>query len=266
MKKCLLLLLTIFLLLFWTGCLSRPSEEDLIYEDLSIVLPETQRYQVEIINKKGQVLYSYEKQVNVDEKSGEIAIKDRGANYEYEGCLNKDFILLNSQLIYKNEADIKNLGYDKRVTVFYPEEREIVLQVLTEGQVLYSKDIKLENNTYDLESFGFFVQALQLKGFNRFRGKVINMSNGQQIKVEMKQLSEESLQKLLAKKQLPEQIRNLDPNVHYYYEMGVRDWNRIFFPYKFYLIFEREAPFYVTAFWGEHPRYTTFQLFKINEE
>lgn len=252
-----------FLLLF-AGCLPQPpaQEETAADQNLSRLLPPVQHYTVSIINPDDHRLYAYEKKVTVDPASGELTIHDTGRDYDYTGRLDRDFRLLESDLRFKKAADIEKLGYDQRVTTYRADEAVMEFSVLTGGKILYTKEIALEEQAYDLESFCFFVQALQNKGRNTFRGNVINMNNGQLIAVEMKPLGGRELQKLLAKKNLPARIRSLDEAGHYFYAMGVTGWSKIFFTYKFYLILEREAPHRIKAFWGDNPTNRVVQWFE----
>lgn len=265
MGKRFLLFLTICFLLMMTGCFSPPPRkaETALYQDLSRLLPSVQQYIVTIINPEDALLYSYEKKVSVEPESGRITIEDSGRDYEYTGYLDKDFLLLKSNLRFKKAADLEKLGYDQRVTTYRAEEGVMEFAVLTGGRPLYSKEIEMEKNTFDLESFSFYAQALQHKGIDTFRGNVINMNSGQLIKVEMTLLSGRALQKMMNKKNLPGRIRSLDEEEHYFYVMGVSGWNKLLFTYKFYLILERNAPHRVKAFWGDNPTNRTVQWFEI---
>ncbi|NLW56477.1 MAG: hypothetical protein GX050_07675 [Firmicutes bacterium] len=262
-------------LLFWlaccilllAGCFSPPpgEEETAAYRGLSQLLPAVQHYNVSIINPEDVLLYAYEKKVTVEPESGQLTILDTGRDYEYTGYLDRDFRLLESNLLFKKAVDIEKLGYDQRVTTCRADEGVMEFTVLTGGEVLYTKEIALEEQAYDLETFCFFVQALQNKGLNTFQGNVINMNNGQLIAVEMKPLGGRELQRLLDKKNLPSRLRSLEEAEHYFYVMGVTGWSRIFLTYKFYLILERQAPHRVKAFWGDNPTNRVIQWFEARD-
>ncbi len=227
------------------------------------VLPSVQDYQIDIVTPSGDVEYSYTSQMKVDTALNQIVIKAEGSSYTSHSMYDMNLHLLQSQLIVTSAEDQERIGFDQRMARL-TDDNLLVVEFFLDQQLQDDREVKVPEETVDIESLGLYLQGLMLQGITEFHGNLFDINSANKfnrLRVDFMDVS--ALERLNRKSNFPPQVAAFmeDTQRIQVISLGLAGLVRIFFPHRFYVVLENEAPYHILGFWGgssAHLRYHVY--------
>lgn len=249
------ILITLSLLIVFSACLIVNAADSVISW-----LPETQRYQISIITPQGEAEYVYDVLFEIDPENGQATVTTTGSGYTMESRYDADLRLHYSEMQVVNQHDAGRVGFDRRSAVYDPEENRIILAFYLNERLQDTREIYLHDEGTEIEVLGLYLQSLLLQNRTDFHGKLVDLNGSGRYQLDSRVLTAKQVRDLTKKKNTAPQVQQLlqDPEQVTVFSIGYDGILRWFFPTRFHVVLESEAPHRILAFWagsGDRLRY-----------
>jgi len=256
------LLCLLFSILLVSGSLAVEAAESIIS-----ALPEEQLYQIAIVTPQGEEEYVYDVLFQVDKSSGQVLVTTTGSGYTMESRYDQDLKLLQSEMLVVQERDVARVGFDRRSSVYDPEENRIFLAFYLNDRLQDTREIYLKEEGTEIEVLGIYLQSLLLQNRTDFHGNLVDLNGTGRYILDSSVLADKQVSDLARKKNTAPQIQELlaDPDQVEVFSIGYDGILRWFFPTRFNVVLEAEAPHRILAFWAGSGDLLRYHLYRYQE-
>ncbi len=228
-------------------------------------LPDLQGYRIDILTPDDVIEYSYTTSMRIDRDLAQITIAATGPSYQSKSVYDLSFLLLSSELEVRAKDDIERIGFDRRTAFIDIEVDRLVLEFFLEQESQQIREHDIPTETVDIESLGLYLQSLVLAGETTFHGNLYDSNSGDKFnRLQVSLLKQSEIDKLVRQSTFPETMNVMlkDSDNIIVFSLGLRGLIRIFFPHRFYVVLEKQAPHHILGFWGgssQRLRYHVYQ-------
>lgn len=222
------------------------------YPDFSKLFPDHESFQGETIQFGGKVSAIVNNTVKIDRTNGDIDVSITSKKFEYRGSFDNSFNLRKSVYLFKDQDLIKLVGHDKRVTSAEQSQKSISIEYYLNNRQKNVKKITCDQNTVDTDILLFYLHGRLLDGNDRFNTSLITKSSGMKVNAGFRLITTSDLQKLSPEYNFPPIMKKIiDQKVdRYVYIMELNGIEKVFYPYRYYYVYDKEAPHNLIAYWG----------------
>lgn len=189
------LLCLLFSILLVSGSLAVEAAESIIS-----ALPEEQLYQIAIVTPQGEEEYVYDVLFQVDKSSGQVLVTTTGSGYTMESRYDQDLKLLQSEMLVVQERDVARVGFDRRSSVYDPEENRIFLAFYLNDRLQDTREIYLKEEGTEIEVLGIYLQSLLLQNRTDFHGNLVDLNGTGRYILDSSVLADKQVSDLARKK------------------------------------------------------------------
>lgn len=216
------------------------------------LFPANENFYGEASQFGGKVTALVNNSFEVDKSSGDIMISFLSKEFEYRGRFDNSFKLKNSVFTFKSKDLIKLVGHDKRVTNAEQSQKLMSIKYYLNDRQKDVKMITCDANTVDSDILLFYLQGKLLEGNEKFNITLISKGSGMKVNAAFRLTTASDFLKLSPEYEFPADLKKIsgESPERYVYVMELSGVAKIFFPYKYYYVYDKENPHSLIAYWG----------------
>jgi len=242
---------------------------------LSALLPVFQEGHGEMLIMNGKIRSPLYYSAIKDPESGNFQVIIQSSGMHFKITTDKYINIIESITIYSSDYDdyIKKLGFD---TLKYSQDNSkqtIDFNYFRQNNIVKHTAIQIDENTMSSDLLLIYLECLLLVGSREnFICDVISSQKGMKIRMDIKFIESDNLQKLSPSVTFPDKFNEITAHKNYYvYQLSIEGLIGFFIRTKWYVAFEPNTPYIFFSYWGGENDdleivYLTDHKFQINDK